>query len=172
MYTMPLNRLISCKKDHISIILLCVRLVIMGASLLRTASNSLKISFETLSQLKDYRAPSFMTIKRWMQQVGYYKLKCPKTIANDWMVIIDASIQIGEKKCVLILGLRRANLPRNRALTLEDLEILSLRIVSTLNGNVITEMLHEALSLVGKITTICSDRGSEIIFFFFFFFFF
>ena len=135
----------------------------MGASPLRTASNSLKISFETLSQLKDYRAPSFMTIKRWMQQVGYYKLKCPKTIANDWMVIIDASIQIGEKKCVLILGLRRANLPRNRALTLEDLEILSLRIVSTLNGNVITEMLHEALSLVGKITTICSDRGSEII---------
>ena len=64
---------------------------------------------------------------------------------------------------MLILGLRRANLPRNRALTLEDLEILSLRIVSTLNGNVITEMLHEALSLVGKITTICSDRGSEII---------
>lgn len=79
------------------------------------------------------------------------------------MLLIDASIQMGEKKCVLILGCRRANLPRDRALTLEDLEILSMRIVSTLNGSVITEMLREVESLVGKIVAICSDRGSEII---------
>jgi len=77
--------------------------------------------------------------------------------------MIDASIQMGEKKCVLVLGCRRANLPQNRALTLEDLDILSMRIVSSLKGNVVTEMLCGVASAIGKIIAICSDRGSEII---------
>jgi len=77
--------------------------------------------------------------------------------------MIDASIQMGEKKCVMVLGCRRANLPRNRALKLEDLELLAMRIVSCLNGIVITQMLNEVASIVGKIISICSDRGSEII---------
>lgn len=135
----------------------------MGALPLRTASNSLRISFETLPELKGYLTPSFTTIKRWVQQVGYYKLKRAKTIADDWMVMIDASIQMGEKKCIVLLGCRAVNLPKNRALRLEDLEVLGMRIVSSFNSKVVTEMLHEATSLIGKIICICSDRGSEII---------
>lgn len=77
--------------------------------------------------------------------------------------MIDASIQMGEKKCVLVLGCRGANLPRNRALTLEDLEVLSMCIVSSFNGDIVTEMLCEVASTVGKIISITSDRGSEII---------
>ena len=77
--------------------------------------------------------------------------------------MIDASIQMGEKKCVLVLGSRAANLPRNRALKLEDLEVLAMRVVSSLNASIITQMLSEVASIVGKIISICSDRGSEII---------
>lgn len=135
----------------------------MGASPLRTTSRSLKLSFATFPELKSYRAPSFTTIKHWVQQVGYYKLKRAKTVANDWMVLIDASIQMDEKKCVLVLGCRAATLIKNRALTLEDLEILSMRIVSSFNGEVVTEMLREVGLAVGKIIAICSDRGSEIL---------
>lgn len=148
-----------------TIIFLCIRLFIQAASPLRTTSKSLKIAFETLPELKDYLAPSCTTIKYWAAQVGYYKLKQPKTIANDWMVLIDASIQMGEKKCVLVLGCRAESLRKikNRALTLEDLEILSMRIVSTLNGEVVAEMLTEVALAVGKIIAICSDRGSEML---------
>lgn len=147
------------------LIFLCVRLFIVGASPLRTTSKSLKISITTLPELKGYRAPSFTTIKRWSQQVGYHKLKRPKTIANDWMVLIDASIQMGNKKCVVILGCRTVDFRKikSRALTLEDLEIISMRIVSSLNAEVITEMLTKAALEVGKIIAICSDRGSEIL---------
>jgi hypothetical protein len=142
-----------------------VRLFITGASPLRTSSKCLKLSFSTLPELESYRAPSFTTIKRWVQQVGYYKLKRTKTIANDWMVLIDASIQMGEKKCVVVLGCRATDFRKikNRALTLEDLEILSMRIVSSLNSEVITEMLSEVALAIGKIIAICSDRGSEIL---------
>jgi hypothetical protein len=90
-------------------------------------------------------------------------LKRAKTIANDWMVLIDASIQMGEKKCVLVVGCRRVAFPRNRSLTLGDLEILSMRIISSLNSKVVTEMLDEVALAIGKILVICSDRGSEIL---------
>jgi hypothetical protein len=132
---------------------------------LRTTSKSLEIIFETFPVLKNSQAPSCTTIKYWAAQVGYYKLKRKKTIANDWMVLIDASIQMGEKKCILALGCRRTNLRKitNRALTLEDLEVLSMRVVSKLNGEVITEILTEIATAVGKIIAVCSDRGSEIL---------
>jgi hypothetical protein len=125
----------------------------------------LKLSFLTIPELENYRAPSFTTIKNWVQQVGYYKLKRAKTVANDWMVLIDASIQMGEKKCVVVLGCRVDSLRKikKRALTLQDLEVLSMRIVSCLNSDVITEMLNEVTLAVGKIISICSDRGSEIL---------
>lgn len=81
------------------------------------------------------------------------------------MLLVDASIQMGEKKCVLVLGCRAASFReiKNRALMLEDLEVLSMRIVSTLNGDVVAEMLKEVASAVGKIIAICSDRGSEML---------
>jgi hypothetical protein len=87
----------------------------------------------------------------------------PKVVADDWMVIIDASIQMGEKKCLLCVGCRQSDFPMNRALVLEDLEILSMRIISVLNADVITEVLNEIALAVGKIICICSDRGSEML---------
>jgi hypothetical protein len=144
------------------IILICIRIVIFGASPLRTASNCLNLTFQTLPELKKYTAPSPTTIKRWSQKLGYYKLNQPKAIANDWCVIVDASIQMGAQKCVLFLGCRLSNLPKNRALTLEDLEILSLRVVSSLNSKFITQELKNLQSGIGVIKCICSDKGPDM----------
>ena len=134
----------------------------MGALPLRAAANSLKLTFLTLFELRNYIAPSFTTIKRWAQKVGYYKLTRPKAKATDWMVIIDASIQMGEQKCVLVLGCREIDLPKNRAPTLQDFEILALRIVSSMKANIITQILNEVAESVGKIVCVCSDRGSDM----------
>jgi len=138
-------------------------MIINAASPFRTASNCLKIMFASLDELKGYKAPSFTTIKRWVQKVGYYKMKALKDIADDWMIIIDASIQMGEKKCVLILGCRKINLPMNRALILEDLEVLAVKIVSRVDNIVINSLLNQVKLLVGNIFSICSDRGSDIL---------
>ena len=145
------------------IILLCVRLVLFAASPLRTTSKSLSLTFQNLPELKKYTAPSPTTIKRWLQKVGYYKLKHPKAIADDWMVIIDASIQMGSQKCVIILGCQQTNLPMNRALTLQDLEILSLRVVSNLTSKLITQELYSMKAIIGKIVCVCCDQGSDML---------
>jgi hypothetical protein len=143
--------------------LLCIRFVILGASSLRAASSTLNLTFQTLPELKKYIAPSPTTIKRWLQKVGYFKLKHPKAIANDWMLIVDASIQMGAQKCLLFLGCRLSDLPKNHALTLQDLEILSLRIVSNLNSKLITQELQNIKSMIGKIICVCCDQGSDMI---------
>jgi hypothetical protein len=101
-----------------------------------------------MPELEKYTAPSFTTIKRWMQKVGYYKLMKPKPIANDWMVLIDASIQMGEKKCLLVVGCRREAL---------------IKIVSSLNAKVVTQALQEVTLSIGKIMGVCTDQGSEMI---------
>jgi len=145
------------------IIFLCIRLVIVGASPLRTASNNLKQTFDILPETKCYSAPSRTAIKRWLQKVGYHKLTRPKVIASDWMVLIDASIQMGEQKCLLVLGWRGSDFPKNRALKLEDLEVLSLRVISNLNSELVTQVLKKVSSIVGAIECICSDRGSDMV---------
>jgi hypothetical protein len=123
----------------------------------------LSLTFQNLPELKKYTAPSPTTIKRWLQKVGYYKLKRPKAIADDWMVIIDTSIQMGSQKCVLLLGCRQIDLPKNRALTLQDLEILSLRVVSNLTSKLITQELQSIRAIIGKIKCVCCDQGSDML---------
>jgi len=123
----------------------------------------LSLTFQNLPELKKYTAPSPTTIKRWLQKVGYYKLKRPKAFADDWMVIIDASIQMGSQKCVLLLGCRQIDLPKNRALILQDLEILSLRVVPNLTSKLITQELQSIKAIIGKIICVCCDQGADML---------
>jgi hypothetical protein len=123
----------------------------------------LKIVFEIIPAFKNFKTPSPTAIKRWVQKIGYYKLMLPKVVADDWMVIIDASIQMGDKKCLLVVGCRQIDFPTNRALKLDDLQILSLSVVASLNADIIEKVLNDVAVAVGKITCICSDRGSEML---------
>lgn len=141
---------------------MCVRLVLKGASPFRTATNSLKITFEALPETSKYKAPSRTTIKRWVQKVGYYKLVSPKT-KGEWRIMLDASIQIGPYKCLIVLGCLKANLPRGRPLKLEDLEILYLKITAKLNSEVVFDTLNKVKFLVGSISGITIDQGSDIL---------
>jgi hypothetical protein len=102
-------------------------------------------------------------MKRWMQKVGYYKLKKQKIIKGDWMVIIDASIQMGDRKCLVVLGCPMDQLPSNRALNLKDLTPLSLKVVKGLNAEVVEITLNEVNKIVGNVASINSDRGSDML---------
>jgi len=82
---------------------------------------------------------------------------------GDWMVIIDASIQIGDQKCLAVLGCPVNLLPKGRALTLKDLTPLALHVVRGLNAEVVEKTLREVKEIVGNIASICSDRGSDML---------
>jgi len=98
-----------------------------------------------------------------VQKVGYYKLTRPKCIADEWMIMMDASIQTGPHKCLIALGCRKVDLPFKRALKLDDLEILGLRIVSSINSLIVVDFLNEVKSSIGNISCITIDQGSDIL---------
>ncbi len=108
------------------------------------------------------RTPSINSGKLWMLKLGYYNLTKKQTIADDWIYIIDHSIQMGKEKLLLIIGIRAKDLPKNRALKYEDTEIIDLQPVQKSTGEIVYKQIEEASKRTGKPRAIVSDMGSDI----------
>jgi hypothetical protein len=107
--------------------------------------------------------PAPNTTQSWLLRLGLYELTRPKETANDWVFLIDHTIQLGPFKCVLIVALR-LSVWRNldRALTLADLTIILLKPVRQSTGDIVCEQLEAAARLVGTPAAILNDHGSDI----------
>jgi len=108
------------------------------------------------------RTPSLNSGKLWMLKLGYYNLTKDQIIADDWIYIIDHSIQMGNTKLLLIIGIRGNDLPKDRALRYEDMEVIDLKPVETSTGEIVYEQLKEASKKTGNPKAIVSDMGSDI----------
>ena len=133
-----------------------MKLVLEYALSMNSATKVLDLMFE----LK--RKPSINTGKMWMLKVGYYKLMEKKEEANDWIWIIDHSIQLGKEKCLIILAIREQELPKTRALKYEDVEIIELEPVEKSTGEIVYQQLEKAKEKTGIPRAIVSDMGSDI----------
>ena len=87
----------------------------------------------------------------------------PLEKANDWIVIIDESIQIGSQKYLVILGCRARILPQGRSLNLEDLTVLHAVVQTKSDAESIRKALDAVKLRVGGIIEVCSDEGSNLL---------
>lgn len=72
-------------------------------------------------------APDWTTGRLWLQRLGHAKLTQPLPQADDWAWLIDHSVQIGQEKCLVILGIRLRDLPsRGASLRHEDMKFVAL----------------------------------------------
>jgi len=133
-----------------------IELVLSFSLSMNSASKILPLMFD----LK--RTPSINSGKSWMLKLGYYNLTKKQIIANDWIYIIDHSIQLGKEKLLLILGIRAKDLPKDRALKYEDTEIIDLQPVKTSTGEIVYEQLKDTFKRTGVPRAIVSDKGSDI----------
>ena len=133
-----------------------IKLVLLYYLSMNSASKILPLIFN----LK--RTPSINSGKLWMLKLGYYNLTKKQTIAKDWIYIIDHSIQLGKEKLLLIIGIRAKDLPKDRALKYEDMEIIDLQPVKRSTGAIVYEQLKEASKKTGEPRAIVSDMGSDI----------
>ncbi len=96
-------------------------------------------------------------------RIGYYKLFREKETSDDWIWIIDHTIQIGNEKCLIILGIRQSALPSAELyLNHEDIEPIALLPVKKSNGQIVYEQLEEAVEKTGVPRQILSDHGTDI----------
>jgi len=106
--------------------------------------------------------PSHTAIRDWILQVGYYKLTTIQK-SNDWIGMIDLSIQIGAKKCLLILGVQASTLLKCKPLTFEDVHVLHLELLEKTSGPIIYDVLKRSEEKVGRYGQFCHDQGSDIV---------
>jgi hypothetical protein len=95
--------------------------------------------------------------------LGYYKLEREKEQAQDWIWIIDHTVQLGSEKCLVILGVRQSTLPAvNLHLTHEDVEPIALLPVTHSNGEIVYEQLIQTIQKTGVPRQIVGDHGPDI----------
>ena len=119
-------------------IMLFLRLVLEASSSLRGASKSMEIVSTIGGPLES--SPSWTCGRMWLLRLGYYKLTRPKQPGNDWIWIVDHTVQTGVIKCFTIFGIRQSHLPEpGHCLKYEHVEPIALLPVKKSNGQVVYE---------------------------------
>ena len=144
----------------IGYVALFLGLVMGAAASLQCAERVLEIVGAALD--RPLPTPTWGAGRLWLLRLGYYKLTRPKVIAEDWVWIIDHTVQIGQDKFLVMLGLRLCDLPpAGHSVSHADVETIELLPVKHSNGDVVYEQLEAALQKTGVPREIISDHGSD-----------
>jgi hypothetical protein len=153
--------------------MLCIQGFFEGGYGLRGVSKMVKIvgtfvhdSFSSIASKVEsqiIKIPSYNTVKNWILKLGSYKLERSKSQCNDWVYLIDKTIQMGPDKCLAIIGVRLSSLdPDNLTLSHNDVEPLVIKVAQKCPGEAVCEALQEAQRKTGGYCQILSDGGSDI----------
>lgn len=107
--------------------------------------------------------PVWSTGRLWLLRLGLYKLLRPKVIADDWVLLLDYTVQAGTTKCLLILGVRLSELPPvGQSLQHADLEPIGLVPVENSTQQAVCEQLERVVDKIGVPRAILTDHGSDV----------
>lgn len=97
-----------------------------------------------------FRTPSHSTVLLWVKKYGLYQLSKERQKADDWVIILDESVQFGQNKLLLIYGIRQSNIDFTRPLVYEDLLPMVLMSRSSWTGDGIKKQLELLEKVLGK----------------------
>lgn len=118
----------------------------------------------------DEWAPSPNGGQMWLLRIGLYELSRPKPPSDDWVWIIDHTIQIGSLKCLTVIGVRlaaweakRAAADQSAALEHHDLSAWMIEPVEKSDGPTVHRQLKELSTQTGVVPReILSDCGADL----------
>jgi hypothetical protein len=142
------------------VVLQFIRLVIDCGTSLRCGSSVLGLIGQILND--DQAAPHPSTVRIWLMRLGLAALTSPLTIAEDWIWIADHSIQIGQCKCLVILGIRTRDLPPGRPLAHRDMEPIALVPMISSTKETVAQCLEQATARTGVPRAILDDHGTDL----------
>lgn len=91
-----------------------------------------------------------------------YELSKTKEVADDWIIILDFSIQLGQDKVLLIYGIRSSSHKFDKPLVCSDLKPLKILCRPVWKKEDIKEVIETLKTELGTIVYAVSDNGSEI----------
>ena len=79
---------------------------------------------------------------------GLYQLKKLPEKRDDWVYILDHSIEFGKKQCLLIIGIPLEKFRKNKCkLRHQDMTVLATDIVESATGQSVTDSLMNVATL-------------------------
>lgn len=132
-----------------------------------TSFRGVQQTFEVLAQYLTVPTPSMSSIRRWVLRLGLYELRRQREYREDWLYIVDLTIELGAAKCLVILGIPQARWKtiveqEQRGLQHQDVEVLDLQVLESSRGEVIEQVFQELSQRVGPPVQILSDHGSDL----------
>jgi hypothetical protein len=121
-------------------------------------------TFGLFSQYFKVGVPSYNSIRSWMLRVGLYELKQQPVYDEDWVLMLDATLELGTLKCLGILSLPLSRLRETGyALKHQAVDVLGLVVLSSCTGEVIGQQLEQVTRQQKRPPLqIVSDHGSDI----------
>lgn len=102
--------------------------------------------------------PHFSSVIHWVLRLGLGLLQRVQPMEQDWLAIIDHSIDIGTKKALVVLRVPVDTLLRKKtALALQDCECIGLHIAESVNGDSIATELSVIFQQSGLPAGIVKD---------------
>jgi hypothetical protein len=144
------------------VILLLVNLVLKAATSQRGAAAVLAMVGSYIPGLK--RLPCANSGRLWLMRLGLYELTREKTKADDWVWIMDHTVQLGPWKCLVIVGVRlSAWNPQRGPLKHEDLTLFNLTPMEHSTGKAVAKQLQATIQQTGIVPVeVLSDEGAEL----------
>jgi hypothetical protein len=107
--------------------------------------------------------PDWTTNRLWLMRLGHAELTMPLEKAKDWAWLADHSVQIGDEKCLAIVGIRLRDLPKpGECLRHHDLHLIALVPSESWTGPDVDRVLEEATQRTGVPRVIVTDHGSDL----------
>jgi hypothetical protein len=107
--------------------------------------------------------PCRQTIRLWLWRLGLYLLQRSVARCQDWIWIIDHTLQWGCRRAFVVLGIRRAQLQQSGyCLRADDVQLLLVDVVEHSDGPCVQQQLQTLAQRVGVPQQIVSDHGSDI----------
>ena len=117
----------------------------------------LKISFDL-----NLRVPSHVTILNWVKKQGIANFRDKEFFNQEkWILIVDESIQFGNKKLLAVLAFPASKQNLGRALTYKDLVPLVLKSSESWKASDIEAEIRSRIDLK-QILNVISDNGHNL----------
>jgi hypothetical protein len=148
---------------RVTTIQITVQQIIETGNSYRGVAQTMKILSQTIS----LETPHYSSIRNWLTRLGLYELKRPKEKREDWLYIVDLTIELGQKQALVIYGIsqetwREKILLEGRALKQTDGEILGLEITESATGEWIKSVFEKVTIETGVPLQIIADQGSNL----------
>lgn len=120
-------------------------------------------SFHEFQNYFEIKNVSFCCIRQWVLRLGYGILMQEVEKRNDWIYIIDFSIQLGKERCLLILGVTRQSLIENGyELKHHQVKVLDIYVREHFEGDAVHQRITAVQRKTGTPCQIISDDGADV----------